>query len=173
MPQSKWCAFCSKTVLFLSKLGCWRSCETRWYITVIICFYPPHAASLKHCLRWLLCCLGGIAPPSRQLDMLPLCSLSVVLFLPSLSPHHHRIPSLDRSWVELQPQWAGSPLPRTLSVTSNFEIHWTTCNMIQALDDNATVILTYPLFLLSDNHKAIKSDLNQSQTLLISQKCLT
>lgn len=60
MLQSKPSSFVHKLCFKKRKIGCARSCETDQYINVIICFYPPSASSLKHRLRWLLCCLGGV-----------------------------------------------------------------------------------------------------------------
>lgn len=107
-----------------------RSCSTDQYINVIICFYPPHAASLKHLLRWLLLCLGEIMLSSRQLDVLlvahafclsPFLSVSIASSfclspIPVLCfPHHQHPPSLGR--VGLQPSgWEERPSGPRLSL---------------------------------------------------------
>lgn len=76
-------AFVHKLVFFFLDEACEWIYMTDQYISVIICFYPPHAGSLKHCLRSLHACTGDSHLPQGNLT----CSHSAVcLFLPLYQP---------------------------------------------------------------------------------------
>lgn len=126
----------AEAALFLGNSA--RSCVADQYITVIISFYPPCAASLKHRLRWLHFCMEESHLPPGSLTCSPLCSLPVCLspFPPPPSvfsssfhycpPFYFLPPSMAAShiWDSMQPSGREVPLCRNRSVTSDFEMQW-------------------------------------------------
>lgn len=109
-------------LFYKSKLGCARNCMTDQFINVIISFYAPQAASLKHCLRWLLSCLGESHLPPNNLTCshLVLCMtssffMSLSLFcVPSLPLSLSFIIYIPHLWIETEKSLQGEGKPTTL-----------------------------------------------------------